>query len=139
MASHADEDYLHELKDKYDESDADFNNYLLWHCRFAHFGLVKLRDLHKVIMLKKQIIIPVKKGVCEVCELMKMRKQINHQVGLRKMCLFESVSVDICESLPIFLNGIKYFIEIVDQWLRCVWVYLIRDRKDAVWLFQYWK
>ena len=62
MASHADEDYLHELKDKHDKSDTDFDNYLLWHRRFAHFGPVKLRDLHKVTTLKKQIIIPSKKG-----------------------------------------------------------------------------
>ena len=29
MASHADEDYLHELKDKHDKLDVDFDNYLL--------------------------------------------------------------------------------------------------------------
>ena len=29
MASHTDEDYLHELKDKHDKSDIDFDNYLL--------------------------------------------------------------------------------------------------------------
>ena len=32
MTSYADEDHLHKLKDKHDESDTDFDNYLLWHC-----------------------------------------------------------------------------------------------------------
>ena len=88
-----------------------------------------------MIMLKKQIIILVKKGVCEVCELIKMRKRINHQVGPRKMRLFKSVLVNICGFLPIFLSRMRYFMEIVDQWLRRVWIYPTRDRKDVVQLF----
>ena len=114
MASHADEDYLHELKDKHDKSDTDFDNYLLWHRRFTHFGPAKLRDLHKMTTLKKQIIIPAKKEVCEVYKLTKMRKQINHQIRPKKMRLLKSVSVNICGPLPISLSGMRYFMEIVD-------------------------
>ena len=66
-------------------------------------------------MLKKQIIIPVKKGVCEVYKLIKMRKRINYQIGLKKMRLLKSVSINICEPLPIFLNKMRYFMKIVDQ------------------------
>ena len=118
ITSHADEDYLHELKNKHNKSDANFDNYLLWHRRFAHFGPAKLRDLHKVTTLKKQIIIPAKKGVCEVCKFMKIKKQINHQVRLRKIHLFESISINICGFLPISLSGMRYFIKIMDQQSR---------------------
>ena len=135
MTSYIDEDHLYKLKDKYDKSDTDFDNYLLWHYQFVYFDSVKLRDLYKVIILKKQIIISVKKEVCEVCEFIKMRKWINHQVGSRKIRLLKSVLVNICGLLPIFLSRMRYFMEIVDQWSRCAWVYLIRNKKDAIRLF----
>ena len=105
---------MYELKNKYDKLDTDFDNYLLWHHQFAYFDPVKLRDLYKMTILKKQIIISTKKKICEVCELMKMRKWINHQVGPRKMYLFKSVLVNICGFLLISLNKIRYFIKIVD-------------------------
>ena len=114
MVSHTDKNYLYKLKDKHNKSDTDFDNYLLWYYWFAYFDLVKFRDLHKVIILKKQIIIPTKKEICEVCKLIKIKKQINYQVGSKKMRLFESVSVDIYGLLPIFLSGMRYFIKIID-------------------------
>ena len=115
MASHVDEDYLYELKDKYDKLDIDFNNYFLWYCQFTYFDPVKLRDFYKVTILKKQIIIPTKKKICKICKLTKIRKQINYQIGLKKIHLLKSISVNIYGFLLIFLNKIKYFIEIVNQ------------------------
>ena len=120
IINHTDEDYLYELKDKHDKSDTDFNNYLLWHCQFTHFGPAKLRNLYKIIMLKKQIIIPTKKKICKICKLMKIRKRINHQIGSRKMHLFKSISVNIYKFLSISLSRIRYFMKIVNQQLRHV-------------------
>ncbi|KAI0990939.1 hypothetical protein K3495_g17248, partial [Podosphaera aphanis] len=49
-----------DIQDLNDETDKarDVERYLLWHRRFAHLGPDKIRNLHNVTTLKKQIKIP---------------------------------------------------------------------------------
>lgn len=113
--------------------------YQLWHRRFSHMGEKKLSDLHKITTLQKAIHKPQITNPCEVCELTKMRNRTNRQLAERKTEILDLVSVDICGPLPVSLTGTRYFMELVDNHSRYIWVIPCRDRIEAVSLLERWR
>src|SRR5208282_2279487 len=107
------------------------SRYLLWHKRFAHMGEQKLKNLHQVTTLQRAIHKPKIMEPCEVCALTKMWNRTNGHVSEHKSHLLDLVSIDICEPLPKALSGARYFLEIVDNHTRKVWVIPLRDRTEA--------
>ncbi len=47
--------------------------YKLIYRRFAHLRLDKLRNLHKVTILKRLVIVLINREMCRVCKLTKLR------------------------------------------------------------------
>ncbi len=47
--------------------------YRLIHRRFAYLGLNKLRNLYKVTMLKRPVLVPIDREIYRVCKLTKLR------------------------------------------------------------------
>lgn len=115
------------------------SRYLLWHKRFAHMGEQKLKNLHQVTTLQRAIHKPKIMEPCEVCALTKMRNRTNGHVSERKSHLLDLVSIDICGPLPKALSGARYFLEIVDNHTRKVWVIPLRDRTEAKLALETWR
>ncbi len=46
--------------------------YRLIYRRFAYLGLDKLRNLHKVTILKRLVIVLINREMCRVCKLIKL-------------------------------------------------------------------
>ncbi len=63
-------------------NDKSFKLYKLWHRRFTHLESAKLRQLHKIITLKKSIFINNShKNVCEICALIKFINKREHNIS----------------------------------------------------------
>ncbi len=100
-------------------NDKSFKLYKLWHRRFTHLESAKLRQLHKIITLKKSIFInDSHENVCEICALIKFINKREHNVSDQKTSILILIFIDICESLSLFLDSKLYFLEIVNNHFR---------------------
>jgi hypothetical protein len=114
-------------------------SYMLWHRRFAHLGHQKIRQLHHVTTLKKAIPITDRPSVCDVCAQTKIRNQTNREVRKRRDQVLDLVSIDIAGPFPASLTGNRYFLEVVDNYSRKVWVYPIKDQTGAIPVLRQWR
>lgn len=113
--------------------------YKLWHRRFAHLDSAKLRNLHKIITMKKPISIIEDHGPCKVCSLIKLINKRNHQCSERKTQILTLMSIDICDELLKFRIEHHYFLEIVNNYSRRTWFLPLQKRSDAVETLRKWK
>ncbi len=118
-------------------NDKSFKLYKLWHHRFAHLESAKLRQLHKIITLKKFIFInDSHKNVCEICALNKFINKWEHNISDWKTSILTLIFIDICESLSLFLDSELYFLKIVNNYFRKTWCISLKQRfnaSDALW------
>lgn len=113
--------------------------YKLWHRRFAHLDSTKLRNLHKITTLKKSIFIIEDHDSCKVCALIKLCNKRNHTVVERKLIILTLIFMNICESLSVSRLKYEYFLEIVNNHSRRIWILFLRQRSDAVEALRKWK
>ncbi|XP_076917271.1 putative mitochondrial protein AtMg00300 [Bidens hawaiensis] len=111
---------------------------LLWHKRFGHLseqGLVELR--------KQQIIDEFKVndvGFCETCVLGK-KKKVQLSKGIHSTRgILDYVHSDLWGPARVnTIGGARYFLSIIDDYSRRVWVYVIKHKSDAFAKFVEWK
>ncbi len=121
-------------------NDKSFKLYKLWHHCFAHLESAKLRQLHKIITLKKSILInDSHENVCEICALTKFINKREHNVNDRKTSILTFIFINICESLSSFLNNELYFLKIVDNHFRKTWCISLKQWFDASDALRKWK
>ena len=53
----------------------NLERYSLFHRRFGHLGLGKLKHLYERTTLQNRVVIPEKRGICEVYKLTKIRNK----------------------------------------------------------------
>ncbi len=121
-------------------NDKSFKLYKLWHHCFTHLESAKLRQLYKIITLKKSILInDSHENVCEICALIKFINKQEHNVSNWKTSILTLIFIDICESLSLFLNNESYFLEIMNNHFRKTWCISLKQRFDASDALQKWK
>ncbi len=121
-------------------NDKSFKLYKLWHHRFAHLESAKLRQLHKIIILKKSIFINDNhENVCKICALIKFINKREHNVSDWKTSILTLIFIDICESLSLSLDSESYFLEIVNNHFRKTWCISLKQRFDASDALRKWK
>jgi len=145
FASYIDEiHHENEIKVDHDQlsfaNDKSFKLYKLWHHRFAHLKSAKLRQLHKIITLKKSIFINNShKNVCEIYALIKFINKREHNVSNWKTSILTFIFINICESLSSFLDSESYFLKIVDNHFRKTWCISLKQQFNASDALQKWK
>jgi hypothetical protein len=106
--------------------------YYLWHRRFAHLGVEKIRTLHTVTTLSKPISTSHNKTIpYEVCSLTKIRNR-RGQTTQRKAEVLQLVHIDIYGLFEPTRNEERYFLHILDNHLRMIWIYLLKSRDEAL-------
>ena len=118
--------YENEIKVDHDQlsfaNDKSFKLYKLWHHHFAHLKSAKLHQLHKIITLKKSILINNSyKNVCKIYMFIKFINKWEHNVSDWKTSILTFIFINICESLSSFFNNESYFLKIVDNHFRKTW------------------
>ena len=113
----------------------------LWHLRYGHlnFHSIKFMSRMRVVEGLPQIDIPDQ--LCRSCVAGKQ-----HRSSFPKGSLFraskplELVHVDICEPIsPSTLGGSRYFLLIVDDFCRLMWISMLKSKSDALTEFKHFK
>jgi len=136
--------HQNEIKADHDQlsfaNDKSFKLYKLWHHCFAHLKSAKLRQLHKIIILKKSIFINDNhENVCEICALIKFINKWEHNVNNWKTSILTFIFINICESLSLFLNSESYFLKIINNYFRKTWCISLKQWFNASDALQKWK
>jgi len=110
----------------------------LWHARYGHLNFRALHNLGKKGIVEGLPIVDQVEQVCDGCTLGKQhRKPFLQQSAFRASQGLELVHADLCgkNSRPI-PSGKQYFLLVVDDHSRYMWVELLRTKDEA---FAYFK
>ncbi len=121
-------------------NDKSFKLYKLWHHCFAHLESAKLHQLHKIITLKKPILINNShKNVCEICALIKFINKWEYNISNWKTSILTFIFINIYELLLLFLDSKLYFLEIMNNHFRKTWCISLKQWFNASNALQKWK
>ncbi|KAD4179568.1 hypothetical protein E3N88_28159 [Mikania micrantha] len=95
----------------------------LWHARLGHINFETLRSMTKEGMADGLPIIDHKSELCEACLARKHRRAEKP---------LELIHADLCGPIaPCTSSGNRYFLLLVDDFSRFMWVYIIRSKDQA--------
>ncbi|KAJ0532731.1 putative RNA-directed DNA polymerase [Helianthus annuus] len=113
----------------------------LWHTRMGHVNFNVLE-----YMARKDIVIGMPcinnpKQMCEGCMVAKQtRKPVPKESQWRATKPLELVHADLCGPItPQTYGGNRYFLLIVDDFTRFMWVYLLKTKDEAFIMFKKFK
>ncbi|KAK3016293.1 hypothetical protein RJ639_007613 [Escallonia herrerae] len=105
-------------------SESESESYELWHRRMGHPSSQPLIHLPTV-----SVVSPSLKTICDVCCRAKHSRTVFPDSTSRAMDIFGLVHCDIWGPYRVStISGTKYFLTIVDDYSRVVWVYLMHDK-----------
>ncbi|KAK2999074.1 hypothetical protein RJ639_024033 [Escallonia herrerae] len=103
---------------------SESESYELWHRRMGHPSSQPLIHLPTV-----SVVSPSLKTICDVCCRAKHSRTVFPDSTSRAMDIFRLVHCDIWGPYRVStISGTKYFLTIVDDYSRAVWVYLMHDK-----------
>lgn len=103
----------------------------MWHARLGHPNRQKLQQMSAGNLYREAFIHDFSQlPFCEVCVRAKHTKAPYPKDGsLRAEGILQLVHVDLCEPVSVTsLGGGRYFLTIVDDFSRYVWVYILKRR-----------
>jgi hypothetical protein len=110
----------------------------LWHCRLDH--ILRMRMEHPI---KEEILAPLDffdLGHCIECIKEKYGKHIKKMGTTRSSCVLKIIHTDICGPFNVkFIDGFNLFITFTDDFSRYGYIYLIRERSEALDKFKIFK
>ncbi|XP_074350908.1 uncharacterized protein LOC141690146 [Apium graveolens] len=117
------------------------NDSWLWHLRFGHLRFSGLKLLSKTKMVDGLPEINEPENLCEACVKGKQHRQsfpIGKSWGARRP--LEIVHTDIAGPFDIpSLGGNKYYLTFIDDFSRKSWVYIIKEKSEALDKFKEFK
>ncbi|KAK3036929.1 hypothetical protein RJ639_030894 [Escallonia herrerae] len=103
---------------------SESESYELWHRRMGHPSSQPLIHLPTV-----SVVSPSLKTICDACCHAKHSRTVFPDSTSRAMDIFGLVHCDILGPYRVStISGTKYFLTIVDDYSRAVWVYLMHDK-----------
>lgn len=105
----------------------------LWHSRFGH---VNFKAMNLMSTDKMAHGLPVFSRSIEVCEGCIMSKQTRrpfpHQSDFRATQALELIHGDLCGPIsPETTSGNKYFLFLVDDFTRKMWIHILKGKSEA--------
>jgi len=106
----------------------------LWHARFGHLNFRALRDLASKGMVEGMPTVDRVEQVCDGCTLGKQHRiPFPHQSSFRASQGLELVHADLCGKIsPPTPGGKEYFLLVVDDHSRYMWVELLKTKDEAL-------
>ena len=103
-----------------------------WHARFGHINFAALRKMGREELVRGLPLLSQVEQVCEACLAGKHRRSpFPHQAQRRSTEVLELVHGDLCGPItPATPSGNRYFLLLVDDYSRYMWVALL-PTKDA--------
>lgn len=105
-----------------------------WHARFGHLNFRTLYDLSSGSMVRGMQIEKKSEQVCDGCVLGKQhRKPFPQMSNFRAGKLLELVHADLCGQIrPASIGGASYFLPMVDDHSRDMWVEMLKSKDQAL-------
>lgn len=105
----------------------------LWHKRIGHVNFSALKHMADTKLVEGLPKIEVPTRLCEACVVAKQtRKSYPKQTKFRAKERLELVHADLCGPItPPTPAGNKYFMLLVDDHTRVMWVYMLKNKDDA--------
>jgi transposase InsO family protein len=106
----------------------------LWHSRFGHLNFKALRELGRKDMVKGIPVVDHVEQVCEGCTLGKQhRAPFPRASSYRAQKGLELFHTDLCGQItPTTPGGKAYFMLVVDDHSRYMWIELLRSKDEAL-------
>ena len=105
----------------------------LWHKRLCHQSFYTLQEMIRGDLVKG---LPQFRNPNEVCAHYISGKQSRASFlssSYRALSVLESIHIDICGPIsPQTVGGKRYFFLIVDDYSRCMWVALLKEKSEAL-------
>ncbi|KAL8135853.1 hypothetical protein AgCh_010456 [Apium graveolens] len=117
------------------------NDSWLWHLRYGHLGFSGLKLLSKTKMVDGLPEINEPENLCEACVKGKQHRQ-SFPVGKswRARMPLEIIHTDIAGPFDIpSLGGNRYYLTFIDDFSRKIWVYIIKEKSEALDKFKEFK
>ncbi|KAL4308261.1 hypothetical protein GQ457_01G050660 [Hibiscus cannabinus] len=115
------------------------NDSWLWHLRYGHLGFSGLKLLSKAKMVNGLPEINSPNQLCEACIKGKQHRQ-SFEVGWRARRPLEIVHTDIAGPFDIpSLGGNRYYLTFIDDYSRKCWVYVLKEKSEALAKFKEFK
>ena len=97
---------------------------LIWHMRLGHFYNFNINKYLKLDKIK-----PIK---CHSCAITKINKLPFNGTTPKATRILETIHSDIVGPLETSFTFKRYFITFIDEWSRKSWIYLLKDKSEAV-------
>ena len=112
----------------------------LWHKRFCHQSFYTLQDMIRGDLVKGLPKFRNPNVVCAHCISGKHSRTSFSSSSYRALSVLELLHMDICGPInPQTLGGKRYFFLIVDDYSRCMWVALLKEKSEAFEQFKKFK
>ena len=116
------------------KADGDFE---LWHSRLGHLGQKAMKHLVKEGVIKADESVDLKS--CKKCIMGKSKKLPFPKGRHTSRKVLEYAHSDIKgPAQPATLNGGRYFITIINDWSRKLWVKILKEKSEAFAYFKDW-
>ncbi|KAK8954463.1 hypothetical protein KSP39_PZI002722 [Platanthera zijinensis] len=99
---------------------------LLWHARLGHASPPRMLSVCPDVPFSFPF-------YCDVCELSKHTRSTYVSSTSRATSCFELIHSDVWGPAPIVsFDGFSYFVTFIDDYSRCLWVYLLKRKSDVL-------
>ena len=106
----------------------------LWHSRLGHvnFQAMNLMSVNKMARGLPDFVQPSE--ICTGCLMAKQtRKSVPHQAEFHAKCVLELIHSDLCGPIsPETKGGNRYFLLLVDDFSRKMWIYMLKNKNEAL-------
>ena len=121
--------HIHSIEAKRYKFNNDSANYL-WHCRFGHIGVKRMKKLHADGFLESFYYESL--DACEPCLMGKMTKTLFSGTMKRATNLLEIIHTDVCGPMNIEARDrYHYFLTFTDDLSRYGDIYLMKHKSET--------
>lgn len=110
----------------------------LWHVRLGHVNFKAMALMHKENMVRGFPGIQEVKEICSGCLMSKQtRKPFPFKANYTAERALELIHGDLCGPIePATMGGNKYFLLLVDDFSRYMWIYFLKSKDEAFGMFK---
>jgi hypothetical protein len=106
----------------------------IWHKRVGHVNLQRLKLMEKQNLVRGLPEFGIEEVMSEVCEACQLGKQVRHSFPIQTTHVnskpLEMIHLDVWTTKTKSIRGCKYYVSFIDDHIRKVWVYFMKQKGE---------